>query len=78
MTDDKLIEAVARAHGGTLKSCPFCDGPTTVQVRRDVSRHPWPVAVECTQCGATGPENCFQDLAEAAWNRRAQPPGECE
>jgi Lar family restriction alleviation protein len=55
-----------------LKPCPFCKETTRVNVRRDDSRHPWPLAVACDFCGATGPENCFSDLAIAAWNRRAR------
>jgi Lar family restriction alleviation protein len=43
--------------------CPFC-GSTKTRWISDL----WFVA--CDMCGATGPSNSKQELAEAAWNVR--------
>ncbi|PHM21887.1 Lar family restriction alleviation protein [Xenorhabdus ehlersii] len=50
-----------------LNSCPFCNSGSAEM--SSYSDDTW-FYVQCTDCGASGPEENTAENAEIAWNRR--------
>ncbi|WP_223281882.1 Lar family restriction alleviation protein, partial [Xenorhabdus griffiniae] len=53
-----------------LKPCPFCSGSDTAV--NSYSNDTW-FFVQCTDCGACGPEEASSVTAVSAWNNATPP-----